>query len=426
MLRNPDTADPGPADVYSLAKTLWALAAGQNFPPDGQIMPDVDMHSLSYWLAGQGSVAMQLILEAATANDPADRPSMAEFAKQLKEWSSAGPRREDRAARSLHEQYVHRLGESLSTSLDMDAVAELDASVKSMFDAARKNIEQNTREEQRTAQEEAETSRRAFLRERGMKGALHINDTVWIGPLRDGDDVVEAVIAQPIDQRDADLFLGWQVLMGRPLLWMNSVALIGTLQLRGVEGCEPRATEIARQQIRNHLLGFPDDGRFAAAWRLQRALIRATVRTLGFVPVEARVQQIKDVLPIEAQVRYRPRAPLIMMNLTTTIVSQRLRETVWTVESLTSAAEEAEAALEAVPIPPTAWEGPAGDPWLASWETTDPLIQCGAAILGHLDDGDDLVRSDPEALDVIKGLAENAGPTERGRASTVLERLDWA
>src|SRR5438477_4899547 len=100
--------------------------------------------------------------------------------------------------------------------------------------------------------------------------------------------------------------------MGRPLLWTNCVALIGTLQLRGVEGCEPRATEIARQQIRNHLLGFPDDPRFAAAWRLQRALIRATVRMLGFAPLEARVQQAKDVLPIQAQVRYRPRAPLIM------------------------------------------------------------------------------------------------------------------
>jgi serine/threonine protein kinase len=31
MLENPDTADGNLADVYSLAKTLWVLAAGQNF-----------------------------------------------------------------------------------------------------------------------------------------------------------------------------------------------------------------------------------------------------------------------------------------------------------------------------------------------------------------------------------------------------------
>jgi hypothetical protein len=306
----------------------------------------------------------------------------------------------------------------------MDAIADLEASVKSMFQAARKNIDQNAREEQRAAQEEAEQSIAVFLRERGMKGALHIHDTVWIGPLRDGDDVVEAVTAQAIDRRDADLFRGWQVLMGRPLLWTNCVALIGTLQLRDVEGCEPRATEIARQQIRNHLLGFRDDPRFAAAWRLQRALIRATVRMLGFAPLEARVQQAKDVLPIRAQVRYRPRAHLIMMNLTTTIVSQRLREVEWSVEPLTSAAEEAKATLEAVPIPPTAWEGPAHDPWLTSWETTDPLIQCGVAILAHFDNGDDLVRDDSEVLDVIKDLADKAGPIERERAGAVLARLD--
>ncbi|MGO9790232.1 MAG: protein kinase domain-containing protein [Solirubrobacteraceae bacterium] len=424
MLRNPDTADPGPADVYSLAKTLWALASDQNFPPDGQIMPDVEMHSLSYWLAGQGSVALQLILMNATADDPADRPTMAQFVEQLNEWSAAKPRREDQAARSLHQEYVRRLGESLSSSLDLDALEELEATTTATFQAARQSIGQNTREVQRAAAEEAKTSKVAFLRERGMKGALHIHDNVWIGPLRDGDDVVAAVTAQPVDQRDADLFRGWQVLMGRPLLWMHSVALIGTLQLRGMEGCEPRATEIARQGIRNHLLGFPDDGRFASAWRLQRALIQATVRVLGFAPLEAQVKQVKEQLPVEAQVLYRPSAGQIMMNLTTTVVSQRLREVEWTPAALSRAAGEAEAALAAIPIPPTRWEGPGADPWLASWAGTDPLIQCGVGILAHFDDGDDVLRNDPGALGVIRALSESAGPIERGRAAAILARLN--
>lgn len=37
MLREPDVAYAGPADVYSLAKTLWALASGQRYSPEGQI-----------------------------------------------------------------------------------------------------------------------------------------------------------------------------------------------------------------------------------------------------------------------------------------------------------------------------------------------------------------------------------------------------
>jgi hypothetical protein len=425
MLRNPDTADPGPADVYSLAKTLWALAAGQNFPPDGQIMSDVEMHSLSYWLAGQGSIALQLILETATADAQDARPSMAEFAQQLADWSSADARREDQAARSLHEQYVHRLGKSLAGSLDVDEIDELEASARAMFKTARESIAQNARDEQRIAQEEAERSKQAFLQERGMSGALHINDTVWVGSMRDGDDVVQAVVAQPVEQRDADMFRGWQTLMGRPLMWMNCVALIGTLQLRGVEGCDPRATDMARRLIRDHLLGFPDDPRLADAWRRQRALIRCTVRVLGFAPLDARVQYARDILPIQMQVRYGPRKSQIMMNLTDSIVGQRLRQVQWTAEGLASAADEAEEALAAIPTPPAdEWEGPVTDPWLGSWDATDPLVQCGVGILWLSNLGDDLIRSDGQIIDALRNQADHGARIDSERAAGILARVE--
>jgi serine/threonine protein kinase len=35
MILNPTTADPHPADVYSLGKTLWVLATDQKWPPEG-------------------------------------------------------------------------------------------------------------------------------------------------------------------------------------------------------------------------------------------------------------------------------------------------------------------------------------------------------------------------------------------------------
>jgi hypothetical protein len=35
MILNPMTAQPHPADVYSLGKTLWVLATGQAWPPEG-------------------------------------------------------------------------------------------------------------------------------------------------------------------------------------------------------------------------------------------------------------------------------------------------------------------------------------------------------------------------------------------------------
>lgn len=35
MILHPATADPHPADIYSLGKTLWVLATGLAFPPEG-------------------------------------------------------------------------------------------------------------------------------------------------------------------------------------------------------------------------------------------------------------------------------------------------------------------------------------------------------------------------------------------------------
>jgi len=35
MILSPTTAEPHPADVYSLGKTLWVLATGQAWPPEG-------------------------------------------------------------------------------------------------------------------------------------------------------------------------------------------------------------------------------------------------------------------------------------------------------------------------------------------------------------------------------------------------------
>ncbi len=39
MIVNPAHADPFPADVFSLAKTLWVLAVDQRFPPAGTSQP---------------------------------------------------------------------------------------------------------------------------------------------------------------------------------------------------------------------------------------------------------------------------------------------------------------------------------------------------------------------------------------------------
>lgn len=85
MLSNPTTAEGGPADVYSLAKTLWVLATGQRFPFPGEQRLDVPQLGIRSFL-GESPKTMMLdrLIERATRHDSSSRPTMAEFEEELR------------------------------------------------------------------------------------------------------------------------------------------------------------------------------------------------------------------------------------------------------------------------------------------------------------------------------------------------------
>jgi serine/threonine protein kinase len=91
MLGNPAAADGGPADVYSLAKTLWVLGAGQNYPPPGEQRTDRLGSRITDVVSHQRSYLLDRLVERATADDPAARPSMAEIATDLRAWLTVAP-----------------------------------------------------------------------------------------------------------------------------------------------------------------------------------------------------------------------------------------------------------------------------------------------------------------------------------------------
>ncbi|MFD4635014.1 protein kinase [Streptomyces sp. NPDC058284] len=79
-----------PADVWSLAKTLFVLARGLRYPPEGTHYvqgPEFDL-----WKSG-GNAGLQLaqVLEAATAYRPHERLTMAEFRDELRAWLAQHP-----------------------------------------------------------------------------------------------------------------------------------------------------------------------------------------------------------------------------------------------------------------------------------------------------------------------------------------------
>ena len=126
MLRKPDSSDGSLADVFSLAKSLWAVATGQRYPPEGQIRAEIASHQVGGWFqaAPPRSLALTLVLEGATHAEPERRPSIAEFASQLADWPNQPRNADDIARRELQHRAVDRLADLISTSLDPEGDAE--------------------------------------------------------------------------------------------------------------------------------------------------------------------------------------------------------------------------------------------------------------------------------------------------------------
>jgi hypothetical protein len=89
MLNSPATAAGEPADVYSLAKTLWVLATGQQFPPPGEHRIDTPALRLSAFVDHPEAVYLDRLIESATRIDSRLRPTMRQVADELAAWSTA-------------------------------------------------------------------------------------------------------------------------------------------------------------------------------------------------------------------------------------------------------------------------------------------------------------------------------------------------
>jgi len=76
MRDSADTADPGPADVWALAKTLWVLLTSQALPLPGTHWHAGAAHALAQRISFGSAAELDLLLEQAAKIDPQARPSM--------------------------------------------------------------------------------------------------------------------------------------------------------------------------------------------------------------------------------------------------------------------------------------------------------------------------------------------------------------
>jgi serine/threonine protein kinase len=84
MRRDADRADPGPADVWALAKTLWVLLTGQELPLPGTHGSAEAAHALRERIAFRFAAELDLMLEKATLIEPKERISMQDMALELR------------------------------------------------------------------------------------------------------------------------------------------------------------------------------------------------------------------------------------------------------------------------------------------------------------------------------------------------------
>jgi len=336
----------------------------------------------------------------------------------------------DRVADVVRRRQLDHLRRTLSASLEFGVLADARREFGELVKDARADIDARRREVHRKTAREADELHDRVLRRSGVWGVAQHHNTPWIGPLRDAKDFADAVLYQDERQRPTQILQFRRAIeavyqsrcpegaeLYRPLWWLQVVVLGGCLHLRDQCGCEPYATDTARQGIRDVLLGFPDDPAAAASWRLQRSLIPVLARVAALGPLEDLSQNAREQLSAEDRIRYRLDPSWFFMHSVRSSATDFLGKIdPWTVEEIDKYAGEVRAALGRLPVPDREWIGPLGDPWLGSWQRVDPLLMCGLAVLAALPAGDELL-ADSELRGVIADAA--AGDEELLRRAAV-------
>jgi serine/threonine protein kinase len=90
MMEDAANKPAGPADVYSIAKTLWVLASGQRYPLPGEQRVDNPALRLSTYCRHARAHILDALIERATLYEPSRRPTMRDFAEELSAWLKMG------------------------------------------------------------------------------------------------------------------------------------------------------------------------------------------------------------------------------------------------------------------------------------------------------------------------------------------------
>ncbi|MDQ3879349.1 MAG: protein kinase [Actinomycetota bacterium] len=87
MILDPGSADPHKADVYSLGKTLWVLATGLAFPPEGHQPVGTRGFQIGDFRPHPRADVLDHEIDIMTRLHPEERPTKAQVARDLRAWA---------------------------------------------------------------------------------------------------------------------------------------------------------------------------------------------------------------------------------------------------------------------------------------------------------------------------------------------------
>jgi hypothetical protein len=90
--------------VYSLAKTLWVLATGQGFPPEGHQAAGVAGFNVVDWRPDARAAALDRLIDRCTRLPPDQRPTMRDVVSELETWLEISGEPQPLDLGELHEQ----------------------------------------------------------------------------------------------------------------------------------------------------------------------------------------------------------------------------------------------------------------------------------------------------------------------------------
>lgn len=117
MRESADTADPGPADVWALAKTLLVLLTGQQLPLPGTHRHAEAAHALQQRISFGFAAELDLLLEQATQIEPQGRPLMADMSRELRACTAEPPE----TARAVSLEQLRTRAAALTAAARQDA-----------------------------------------------------------------------------------------------------------------------------------------------------------------------------------------------------------------------------------------------------------------------------------------------------------------